>query len=394
MRLLVLLLTLATTPVAAAPSTTIRCDNLSTADLSIDGMLDDWSDAVLARVGSPADGAIELRCSWDGRALAIALDFKDDRVIRVRGPGHEDRVELSVSAGASPIKILASPGNAMGKSRLVKPAKVAAAESLQRGGFSLETRIGARALPGLSASTPALRFKVTFHDSDLAAGGDTTQLVLEGTIELSDRKDLLDDFLRTVKLRRADVRVDTMADLDPTRRGKERVVAGGTVIGVLTDQFAFVSLPATTAADVRKVELLALGPRRIVSAVVRQAGNGGSRDVLLLWTVAGGQLRELAQIEVRKQLGGNILESTWKLVERKRPRKVELVVEAQPAVGFTAASWNEIPAADVDPIALPWDADRAAVAYSIDKGELVRRDLPAKPRAKQKRVSSRAAKRK
>lgn len=379
MRPLVLLLTLAATPVAAAP-TTIRCDNLSTADLSIDGMLDDWSEAVLARVGSPADGAIELRCSWDGRALAIAVELKDDRVIRVRG-GHEDRVELSVSAGAAPVKVVVSPGNAMARSKVVKPAKIAAAESLQRTGFSLETRIGARSVPGLSASTPALRFKVTFHDADLAAGGDTTQLVLEGTIELSDRKDLLDDFLRTVKLRRTDVRVDTMAELDPTRRGKERIVAGGTVIGVLSDQFAFVSLPAQKPADVRKVELLGLGPRgqRIVSAVVRQHGNGGSRDLLLLWTVAGGELRSLGQIEIRKELGGNILESTWKLAQKKRPKpKTELVIEAQPAVGFTAASWNEVPAADVDPIVLPWDGEKSGIAYSLDKGELVRRELPPK----------------
>lgn len=379
MRPLVLLLTLAATPVAAAP-TTIRCDNLSTADLSIDGMLDDWSEAVLARVGSPADGAIELRCSWDGRALAIAVELKDDRVIRVRG-GHEDRVELSVSAGAAPVKVVVSPGNAMARSKVVKPAKIAAAESLQRTGFSLETRIGARSVPGLSASTPALRFKVTFHDADLAAGGDTTQLVLEGTIELSDRKDLLDDFLRTVKLRRTDVRVDTMAELDPTRRGKERIVAGGTVIGVLTDQFAFVSLPVQKPADVRKVELLGLGPRgqRIVSAVVRQHGNGGSRDLLLLWTVAGGELRSLGQIEIRKELGGNILESTWKLAQKKRPKpKTELVIEAQPAVGFTAASWNEVPAADVDPIVLPWDGEKSGIAYSLDKGELVRRELPPK----------------
>lgn len=379
MRPLVLLLTLAATPVAAAP-TTIRCDNLSTADLSIDGMLDDWSEAVLARVGSPADGAIELRCSWDGRALAIAVELKDDRVIRVRG-GHEDRVELSVSAGAAPVKVVVSPGNAMARSKVVKPAKIAAAESLQRTGFSLETRIGARSVPGLSASTPALRFKVTFHDADLAAGGDTTQLVLEGTIELSDRKDLLDDFLRTVKLRRTDVRVDTMAELDPTRRGKERIVAGGTVIGVLSDQFAFVSLPAQKPADVRKVELLGLGPRgqQIVSAVVRQHGNGGSRDLLLLWTVAGGELRSLGQIEIRKELGGNILESTWKLAQKKRPKpKTELVIEAQPAVGFTAASWNEVPAADVDPIVLPWDGEKSGIAYSLDKGELVRRELPPK----------------
>ena len=69
-------------PAAAGP-TPVRCDNLSTAELAIDGLLDDWPRAVLARAGVPSDGAIALRCSWDGRALALSLDVADDRLIRI-----------------------------------------------------------------------------------------------------------------------------------------------------------------------------------------------------------------------------------------------------------------------------------------------------------------------
>ncbi len=365
----------------AAPA--IRCDNLSTTDLAVDGLLDDWAKQVLGRAGSAPDGALELRCSWDGNALAIALDVKDDRVVRVRsGKAVEDRVEIVVAAGGKPTTITVWPGNAIAKPRIVKPARVAVADSLQPKGFSIEARIPGAALVGLAAATPSLALTIVFHDSDQATGGDTTEITLAATVELGDRKDLLDDFLRTVKLRRADVRFDQLVELDPDRRGKERIVAGGTVIGILTDQFAYVTLPATTAADVRKLELLPLGTRgqQVVAAVVRQTANGGSRDLLMLWTVWSGQLQPLASIEVRKELGTNLLESTWKIVKGKK--SPELWVEAKPAIGFTADSFNEEPARDVDGIAVPWNPKKGGVAYAMPgvAVELTRRDLPAPKR--------------
>ncbi|MEO8707199.1 MAG: hypothetical protein ABI867_44640 [Kofleriaceae bacterium] len=218
-----------------------------------------------------------------------------------------------------------------------------------------------------------------FHDSDQATGGDTTEVTLAATIELGDRKDLLDDFLRATRLKRSDLRIDQLADLDPDRRGKERVVAGGSVIGVLTDQFAYVTLPP---GDVRKIDLLPLGTRgqQVVTALVRQTGNGGTRDLLLLWTVWSGQLQPLASIEVRKELGSNVLESTWKIVHgAKSP---ELWVEPKPAVGFTADTFNEEPAKDVDGIALPWDPKKGGTAYAMPgvAVELTRRDLPKRRR--------------
>jgi hypothetical protein len=371
----------AAAPGGAAAGPVVHCDNAATSELAIDGRLDDWPGPIAARAGSAPDAALELRCTWDGEALGLALDVKDDRVVRVRGKGHEDRVELSVSAaGGRPLAITAAPGNAVAPSRVTVPGAprgVSVADSLQPHGFSLEARIPASAIPGLSASAPELALAVAFHDADLAAGGDERAVELAVAIELADRRDLLDDFLRTTHLGRGDLRLDRLVEVDPDRRGPERVVAGGAVIGVLTDRFAYVTLPVARPADVKRVELLALGPRdqQVIAAVITQTGNGGSRDLLLLWTVWSGQLQPLAQIEVKKQLAAKRLESSWRVVKGRR-RGPELWVEPRPAVGFTAETWNEAAADDADPIALPWDGGRGGVAYALVGADLVRRDLP------------------
>ena len=357
---------------ALASPLTVRCDEMP-AELAIDGLLDDWKSQPVARVGAAPDGAIALRCAWDGTALALALDVADDRVVRVRGgKGHEDHVEVSIAAGGAPLRAMIFPGTAIAPVKISAPAHVEIADSLQPHGFSIELRIPAARVAGFSASTPSLALEIVFHDADLAAGGKDTDIPLDATIELSDRKDLLDDFLKTAGLHKSDVTLDVMAELDPDRRGKERLVAGGTVIGVLTDQFAYVSLPVPHASDVRAVKLLPLGPhgQQVIAAIVRQAGNGGTRDLLMLWTVWSGQLQPLAQIEIRKEQGGNVLESTWAI------KGAELLVTPKPSVGWTAETWNESPADDADPIALPWST--GGTAYRLNGHEVLRRDLPAK----------------
>ena len=357
-----------------------RCAEIPASELAIDGLLDDWEGAAtLARVGAEGDGAVAVRCAWDGTTLAFAVDVRDERVIRVRG-GAEDRVSLAVAAGGKPVTVVAYPGTNLGKSKFTKPARVQAADSLQPKGFSVEVGIPAAIIPELAPGTTSLQLSLVFHDSDAATGGDTTPLEIANTIDLPDRKDLFDDFLSAVKLTRADIKVDITAELERDRKGKERLVAGGTAIGVITDQFAFVTLPAASPADVRRVELLPLGPRgqQVIAAVVRQSGNGGSRELLMLWTVWSGQLQPLAQIEVKKQQGGNVLESTWRIVKGKKGP--ELWVEPKPAIGWTAQTWNEIPAPDLDPILLPWDTARGGVAYTLTGVEVARRDLPKKKR--------------
>jgi hypothetical protein len=137
-------------------------------------------------------------------------------------------------------------------------------------------------------------------------------------------------------------------------------------------------MPASAAADVIKVELLPLGPKgsQIISALVRQIGNGGSRDLLMLWTVWSGQLQPLVAIEVKKEMGGNVLEATWKIAKGKKGP--ELVVEPKPAIGFTADNFNEVPAEDADAIIVPWDDKKAGIAYTVTGKEITRRDLPLK----------------
>jgi hypothetical protein len=316
-------------------------------DLVVDGLLDDWkSTRVAAHQGGAPDALVELHCAWDGGALAFGLDIKDDKIVRVNGKAHEDRVTIKVRAGNRALEITRFPANTLAKAKQVvtgaRLADDAVADSLQPKGFSLEAHIPANAIPEFTTSTPALHIDVTFHDSDAATGGADHDVTIASTLELAERKDLLDDFLATTHLGKADLKLDTLAELDPDRPGKERLVAGGTVIGILTDQFAFVTLPG----EPKKLELLALGPRgqQIISAVVRQTGNGGARELLMLWTVWSGQLQPLAQIEVKKELGGNVLESSWKIVKGKGPKPPELVVEPQPAIGFSADTWNDTPA--------------------------------------------------
>ncbi|MGE5181379.1 MAG: hypothetical protein ACM31C_04935 [Acidobacteriota bacterium] len=382
---LVVVLVLVLDLARAFAGTSIHCDDVSTADLSVDGLLDDWKgNQVLARTGGAPDGAVALRCSWDGHALAVAVEVTDDRVVRVpSGRGHEDHVDIAIAApGGRAVRVVAYPGNAMAKPKLSAPARVQVADSLQPKGFSLELRVPAAAIAGLSGSTPSLDLKIVFHDSDAATGGADHDVDLPATIELGDRKDLLDDFLKTVRLSRADVKLDTLAELDPDRRGKERLVAGGTVIGVLTDQYAFVTLPAQKPSDVRAIELLPLGPhgQQVISAVVCQRGNGGARDLLMLWTVWSGQLQPLGQIEIRKVLGDKVLQSEWHVAKGKKGP--ELWVTPKPAVGWTAETWNEAPADDADSIALPWDPKSGGTAYTLTGHELARRDLPVAKKKK------------
>ena len=377
----------APTPVAPTPAPeprahadANRCDMVPTADIVVDGLLDDWRDQhVLTRVGAPADGAVAVRCAWDGTALALALDLADERIVRVKG-GAEDHVTVSLAAAGRPVKVDVYPGNALAKPRITKSRRVLVADSLQPKGFSVEIMIPAAAIPELSPATSSLALHVVFHDSDAARGGDLVPVTIDQPIVLGDRKDLLDDFLAAVQLHKADIRLDKLVELEPERKGKERLVAGGTVIGVLTDRFAYVTLPTASVSDVRALLLLPLGPRgqQVIAALVHQPAKGGSRDLLMLWTVWSGQLQPLVSIVVREQLGERLLDTTWDVV--KTARGAELVVKPKPSIGFSPDTWNDAPSDDADSIVLPWDPTRGGVAYTLRGAEIERRDLPKKKR--------------
>jgi hypothetical protein len=380
-----------TTAAAGVDHTCVQGD----ADVAVDGMLDDWAGVKKVRAGGTApDASFDVYCIYDDTRVALAFDVRDEKIIRVKkGPASEDTFDLTLSvAGASsslalalaPGALGAKPKRTLGGKGL--PKWLAVEDTLQDKGFSIELVVPLAKLPGYSSGTPAIAAKATFHDSDQATGKTTDDVGIDLALALAAKSDLLKDFLRALKAKPADVAFDQQVDVDPDRKGTERVVVAGTALGVLADQFAYVTLPAQTKADIVEVKLVGLAGdgTKLVGVTVRQKGNGGSRDVLSLFGIDGGTPTALVTIEVRKELGDKLLASTWKVAGTKVKGKArnELQVVAGPATGFDADNWDELPAADIEPINLPWDEDRYGTAFWLDGGAIQKRIIAPPKRKK------------
>jgi hypothetical protein len=322
-------------------------------------------------------------CLYSDKGLALALDVRDDRVVRVgKGKAEEDRLVVELIPGA-PLHLFpgaagASPRRRLGTAAL--PRWLAVEDSLAPRGFVVELVVPWRAFPGSSAGSDRLPVQITFHDSDQATGKGSDAVTVGGALELSGRAALVRDFLQAVGQKLRDVTVDVVAEVDVDQRGPERVIAAGKAIGVLTSHFGFVTLPVASGGDVRSVQMIDWRGRgsQFVAAVVRQFGGGGSRDLLLLYRITAAQFEPVLTVEVRKELKGNVLESEWKLVPTRR-KGVELVVTARPAVGFDPASYHEELAPDASPIHLPWDPARVGTAYWLEGDAVRSRDLKKSP---------------
>jgi hypothetical protein len=115
---------------------------------------------------------------------------------------------------------------------------------------------------------------------------------------------------------------------------------------------------------------------RVIVTVVREAGTSGTRDVLLGFGANGGSIVQLFAVEVRRERGAQKLESEWSITGGRNGKPPQLIVKAKPAVGWDADSYDEAPAGDAEPIALPWDDDRWGAAYTLDGDSLLAHPLP------------------
>jgi hypothetical protein len=371
----------------------LTCPIAESQSIEVDGMLDDWSGVAPARAGGPdLDASFDLRCQYDGQRLQLVVDVRDDLVVRnaqARGAlqAGEDRLELQLSAGAAPLVIVLYPGHMKHPPRrtvagAVAPRWLAVEDTQQRRGWSAELDVPLAKVAGWSPSTPSLTARVVYHDSDrLAAGAAESSTELVAELDLGEKKDLLQAFLQATRLKKRDLSIDAQVDVDRTRAGRERVVAGGAYVGIIADQYAFVQLPVKSGADVARIELADLrgDGSRVILAQVRQAGAGGTRTLLLGFTARGGQIQPLFSVEVGKEQAGRVLASRWRVVPRGGARKrAELIVEASPAVGWDEDSYAEAPAPDADPIHLPWDDDRWGAAYWLSGDRIESRVLSGK----------------
>jgi hypothetical protein len=378
-----------------AVAASLACQLAEPASVDVDGMLDDWDGIKAARAnGKDKDQSFDVRCLFDGDRLAISIDVRDDLLSR-RRKAHkdllgEDRVVLELSAGGTPLVLTLFPGTekvapkrSLGGKKL--PKWVSVEDTQQPKGWSIEIELPLAKVGGWSASAPSVDARIVLRDSDeLQEAAD--ELAHPLTLTLGDKPQVFDRFLRETRLKKKDLVLDQIADVDPSRKGTERIVAGGKILGVIGEQYGYVDLPVAAAADVLKVELVDLRGNggRVVLTHLRQFGGGGSRDIVALWGASGGQIEQLFAVEVRKEADGNRLESTWKLGKKKKGKGMELRVEAQPAVGWDEDTFEEDSADDAEPIHLPWDDARTGGIYWLD-GDTLRSKALTPPKKKSRK---------
>jgi hypothetical protein len=362
----------------AAPSELV-CPLVGGGLIQVDGLLDDWP-AMRTVKRSGADGrdaALALRCAYDETTLFVAVNVTDDRLIRTKKGGTGDRLLFALGDGK--LEVLPSSDDADAGLDLTwrwldkkLTAKVDAADSLQRAGWSVELSIPLARIPGWGLGGPWVPVSVDWTDVDKLIDGGVEDTLATGlvalTFEAAARTFKL--FLEEIKARPADVTLDVIADFDG-EPGVERVVVAGRTLGILSAGFAFLELPVTSARDLLAVQIVDLGGAGKASAVVhyRERGNGGSREVVAVWSLRAGAFVRVFAHEVAKQLGSSRMTNRWEIVPRKKGKARDLVIAPGELTGFTVETWNETPAMDMAPILLPW-ADKKLETWHFDRDEV------------------------
>lgn len=374
------------------------CELVEGGFVEVDGMLDEWRGIAVHRVpGAGKNASFSLRCAYDDERLFVAVDVRDQELIRSGKGGSEDRLVLELSAAggaAATLEVFPGVEGVDPKRRwkgkvLREEGAVLVEDTRQEQGWSMEASVPLRQIAGLGAGAPGVRARIAYSDAD--RGGPGGQASFEGTLVFRASAEAFRGFLGAAKLKPGDIRVDVTADFD-SAPGVERMVAGGAAMGIITDQYSFMTLPVTSPADVRRVEVVDLrgdGTRSVLTEI-RQHGNGGSRDLVIVWGLAAqDRFERILAVEVQKELGSRKLRNRWSLVPKAGGRGQALLVEVGPGdvQGWTSNNYLESPAADVRPILKPWAEETAVrfefegnVAVEVEAGAPARKPGKRRPR--------------
>jgi hypothetical protein len=369
------------------------CELVEPGLVEVDAMLDEWSDiAPLHRGASNPDASYELRCAYDDKYFYAAVRVRDDRLVRTgrKAAAGEDNLffALRAASGGPRFSLRLFPGTrGFKRVKLGGGGKVRVEDSLQEDGWSTEIALPLAQIPGWGRSTPLLRGELVYADVD--QGGRVHQRRrFFGSLHFAAHVPALRGLLKAIKMSVFDLKLDRLANFDGMP-GTERVIAGGRFIGVLSDSFGFIELPVESPSDILKVDLVDFdGSGRVsILAHFRQAGGGGSREVVTIWNLGPqNQCVMSFGFEVAKSFGKRRLANRWSLVpagtsravarkgkgkgkaKGKHPavRGVDILVEvaASDNQGWDAASFAQVaPAGDVRPILSPWDERRRVVYY-------------------------------
>ena len=363
------------------------CDRVPADEFSIDGLTDDWPDFEPVTYGSGRDAKLQIKCAYDDDNLYMLLNVADERLMRTKKANakKEDRLQFVLGVGSSkPLRFTVLPGSLRAPRKILSlPGGAVVEDSLQDDGFSVEVSVPLKKFKNWSPSVPYLQGSVRYHDSDSPSGKAEAVVGLKGRIHFGDAVETYRAFMRTTGLSNRDVKLDKLVDADPGL-GPERVIIGGKVMGLVGASFNYMTLPIADAKDLLRCKIVDFDKsgRHAVITELRQYGNGGSRDIVVVWYAQGdGSFKQALTFETRKEMAGNFMSNTWSLEPRgkyreaaatgKRKRKPkykpqpgrDIVVRVGEASGFDASNYRESPAPDAKSILLPWGEQQSAVHF-------------------------------
>ncbi len=226
-------------------------------------------------------------------------------------------------------------------------------------------------LPKWKRGAARLPLALTVDDCDSKATRKTEHTVaISGELIFSAAAKLLDGFLAEQKLSPSQITFDQPVALGKKAGGRVLVIKSFLVF-LIDDSYVFASLPVADRRDLKGVQLVDLSGDGHQVAVVRylerSSGDGppGSREVLAIYRPSGEEVRRVFAAEVAKSSGEKKLVTKVSFV--RRGAASDLVLDAQPAVGWNASSFAEQPSDDMVPILLPWSDKHARYQFHGDE---------------------------
>lgn len=384
----------------------VSCGLVERGSIHIDGLLSDWEGVpalelpvrrLAAFPGRPL--AARVRCNYDELAVYLLIEVDDDVLVRSRaaGPG-EDHLELGFLAGGKVERLLlwpafykdkvprhsrwAAPGRlppvieGEGPAGRLRPKGAPAFEvydALQPEGYAVEVRLPKKVIPGYRENTP-LRLGVRVVDTDSKAIPRPVAVAETGPVErpeglaevrFQEGESTLASLFAQLRLGPGDVFWEKHGDLGS---GPARLLLIGPYLAVVGKEYVYQQV-AQRREDIKETQLItpADGGPQALAVRTAENGAGGSREVLRIFQARPGRaslFQTLFAAEVGKQQGAGRLQTQVQFV--RRGKNTDILLLPRPAVGFTADTYHEVPAQDVDPILLPWRNRRARYAWKND----------------------------
>ncbi|MBI2894366.1 MAG: hypothetical protein HYY06_12505 [Deltaproteobacteria bacterium] len=385
---------LAIVPLLLAPSPAVaqrgpsawqlRLRQVTPGSVTIDGALGEWRGVPGSRLGSAErivsggnwrgedDAEATFALLDDEQNLIVGVRARDNRYVRTARYGRgEDQLVLWLAfatGGAIELRLLpGAPGIAAKVLRDGREVRGAAAvEMPSDGGWTAEFAIPWSALPEARAGRTGLRAALAFVDCDSEARLEAETVFATARVTGSVRsipplrvaaeERILDAFRRDRDLtgispsfeRRADIAGDSALERAVVIEHYVVVFGPGIREG---NSYLYRALPVPAARDVLGLSVRDVTGDHKAEVVVRyrQASAEGEREIFAIFRLRAEVLEPLLLVEAGKRVGDRSLSNAVRIVNGG-----EVEQKVAGVMGFDERTYAEVPAADAQPILLPW----------------------------------------